>query len=233
MCGAHTWLESLLPYIEQQALYDQLDFNLPIYVDPNSGLLIDLVISNLICPSDITAARLDHDRLCSDDCQYGPGPAGTHSMGQSYTPSGGPISPDDCVVPPWPNFGNCQSQCQGCWYTNPAKHPGMFVGGPTAYEINDCEDGTSNTFLLGEQIPGYAGHHLYFNSHRNVGTTNIPPNYHKINPRNCPDPVPCGGSPSGCFNDMVGFKSRHPGGLLMALTDGSVRFVGETIDYTT
>ena len=30
-----------------------------------------------------------------------------------------------------------------------------------------------------------------------------------------------------------GFKSNHPGGVSFALTDGSVRFVSETIDHRT
>ena len=52
--NAHTWLESLLPYIEAQGIYDRLDFRKPTDAVPNSTALLEQTISAcLVCPSDI------------------------------------------------------------------------------------------------------------------------------------------------------------------------------------
>lgn len=110
--------------------------------------------------------------------------------------------------------------------------PGMFAGGYTCYGTAACRDGTSNTLLLGDQLPVYGVHMMYFHSHLNCATTNVPPNYWLINPRGCP-PAPVGEVIPYCFRDMSGYNSMHRGGVNVALADGSVRFVGDTVDYVT
>jgi prepilin-type processing-associated H-X9-DG protein len=71
---------------------------------------------------------------------------------------------------------------------------------------------------------------MYFTGHMNVASTNPPPNYFKIYTA-CPkSPTSRNGD---CYARMAGFASTHPGGLNIAMTDGSVRFLKETIDYTT
>jgi hypothetical protein len=109
----------------------------------------------------------------------------------------------------------------------------MFAAGPVAYTFDDCRDGTTHTFLIGETLPNWTQFMLYFNSHLSAASTNIPPNYFKINPQGCENPAPCYTSGIGrpCIPDRSGFNSLHPAGLLMAMTDGSVHFVSETIDY--
>ena len=234
----HTWMESLLPYIEQQNVYDRLDFKLRNDVSPNSETLNDLLIASLICPSDPHGGLLDNARLNGD---YTPGPAGTRSMGASYVPCGGPnVHGNLCVVDPYDPNTNClgvkgrgHPGHSGGSYESGA--PGMFAGGEQEYGFQDCRDGLSNTLLLGEQLPAYASLMHYFSSHLNVGSTNTAPNFHKID-TDCPvrlnansDPY----NPHRCVGRMGGFKSEHPGGLHMCLADGSVRFVEESIDYDT
>jgi len=237
----HTWFESLLPFIEQQALYDQIDFDVPTNAEPNASLLTGLIIPGVNCPSDTGSQLVDHSRLnpagACGGCDYATGPDGTSSVGATYSPSGGPLNMNGCTIPPWPDKRNCQS-ANGGSRDNGA--PGMFAAGPIAYTFNDCKDGTTNTFLIGETIPTWTQFMLYFNSHLSAASTNIPPNYFKTNPQNCENPAPCyteGNPPSnpgrGCIPDRSGFNSLHPGGLLMAMSDGSVHFVSETIDYET
>ena len=230
----HTWFESLLPHIEQQALYDKIDFNVAVNAAPNGSLLTGLVVPGVHCPSDPNAKLIDHDRLnpgppCGS-CDYGTGPAGTKTMGASYSPSGGPLEMNGCTIPAWPDKRNCQSENGG---SRQSGSPGMFAAGPIAYTFDDCKDGTTNTFLLGETLPNWTQFMLYFNSHLSAASTNVPPNYFKINPQGCENPAPCYTSGVGrsCIPDRSGFNSLHPGGLLMAMGDGSVHFVSEAIDY--
>ena len=229
----HTWFESLLPFIEQQALYEKIDFSVPVDQGVNPSLLTDLVIGSVLCPSDPKAGLLDHVRFNScGGCDYASGPSGTKSLGASYSPSGGPLDMNGCAIPAWPDGRNCQSANGG---SRESGAPGMFAAGPKCYRIRDCLDGTSNTFLLGETIPSWTQFMMYFNSHLSAASTNIPPNYYKINPKDCTNPAPCYTEDVGrpCIPDRSGFNSHHPGGVQMALTDGSVHFVAETIDYDT
>ncbi len=227
----HSWMALLFPFIEQGDLYDRLDFNRLPNQSPNHRVYLNLEIGSLMCPSDPDAGLLDNVRIRP---QYLPGPPGTFSQGQSYMPSSGPMMYGGaCVVGAMnPNIN--------CIVTGPAGGggrfdqgaPGMFAGGYNAYKIKDCIDGTSKTLLVGEQLPVYGRHMMYFHSHLNCGSTNVPPNYWKINPRGCPK-VPPGEHVIWCFRDMAGFNSMHPGGVVMALVDGSVHFIDETIDYVT
>jgi prepilin-type N-terminal cleavage/methylation domain-containing protein/prepilin-type processing-associated H-X9-DG protein len=229
----HTWLEFLLPFMEEQTVYDQIDFKVQPHQGNNPQVLLDLVLDGLQCPSDSSPALFSHDRLNTcGSCDYGPGPAGTFSMGAWYVPSGGPLKMNTCVYsgnPAYPSNYNCQADLAG---RGNIPGPGMFVTGKTSYSIRECIDGTSYTFLAGEQLPSMAQFMMYFVSHWQIGTTHVPPNFHVIE-STCEDPASCYIDDLYCSKVMSGFKSRHPGGLYMAMVDGSVRFVDETIDYDT
>ena len=137
-----------------------------------------------------------------------------------------------CTIPAWPDGRNCYPDSGG--EVHFGSH-GLFAPGwGIAYRFDDCHDGLSNTFLLGEQLPGYTQEALYFHSYLTAATTNIPPNYHLT--MNCPEPcttTESDSTPTSCVWSMMGFKSKHPGGLNMAMADGSVCFVNDTINYRT
>ena len=64
MYGCHAWIEGLLPFMEQQPVYDQINFNDDLAAinptnNPNNTLLGSLVLSNLECPTDPFAGLLD------------------------------------------------------------------------------------------------------------------------------------------------------------------------------
>ncbi len=226
----HTWVEFLFPYFEHQPEYDRLDFKVPNHWEPNRTILINFYDPLLVCPTDPDGGMMDNAR----EVNYLPGGAGTLSLGQSYPPSGGPLEMNLCTIPldSSCNGCNCKSERGGSqrWYKGmgSAGAPGMFAGGPLAYRFKDCTDGTSKTLLLGETLPIYSTFMMYFSGCMNVASTNPPPNYHRIY-TNCPK------SPTQriaeCYAQMGGFMSEHSGGFNAALSDGSVRFLSENIDY--
>ncbi len=233
----HTWFEAILPFMEQQSLYDQIDFDKATDDRRSNGrLLTGLLLPGVHCPSDPDAQLVDHEYLNScGTCDYATGPVGTRSMGASYSPSGGPIQMNGCAIPPWPDRSNCQSASGGRYLPGASTQPGapgFFAGGPVSYSFRQCPDGATNTFLIGETLPRWDPFKMYFNSHLNVGSTNPPPNYFKINPRRCEYPAPCYDDVP-CQSMRSGFNSLHPGGLNMAMADGGVHFVSDDIDYTT
>ena len=152
----------------------------------NPAAILNRKFMNLTCPSDAYAGLQPHTRfsaavartvrLLPDRTRR------SFSMGQSYAPSGGPVTPAGAPDPQNIAFNpslfnsqpgiNCGEQGTGS--------PGMFAAGYVAYRIRDCTDGTSKTFLLGEQLPAISLHQMMFHSHQIVGTVYYPPNYHLI-----------------------------------------------------
>lgn len=221
----HTWIESLFPFLEQQAIFARIDFKVAHHQGVNPEILNTIDLDSLYCPSDPDAGLFVNSREPS----YTPGTTfGGKSMGANYRPNAGPLHMNTCPVPAMnPNI-NCKSTA-GARLDVDA--PGMFNGGNDAYDFAKCTDGTSNTFLVGEHLPAYNTFGMYFASHMHIGTINPPPNNHKI-VTDCVKTDTRISTPN-CYAEMGGFMSQHPGGLNMAMTDGSIRFIPETVDYVT
>jgi prepilin-type N-terminal cleavage/methylation domain-containing protein/prepilin-type processing-associated H-X9-DG protein len=117
-----------------------------------------------------------------------------------------------------------------------------------AVPMAELTDGTSNTLMFGEVVTGHSGDHRGFTWWSpSAGFTALnPPNTtlpdylgggtcRDINtvppePRN----PPCLPASTGANEpNRRSARSRHPGGVQVSLCDGSVRFVGQTIDITT
>ncbi|WP_437202899.1 DUF1559 family PulG-like putative transporter [Planctomicrobium sp. SH664] len=232
----HVWLEMLLPFIDQGALYNQLDLNKPTNHATNAAALNRWTSNMLVCPSDADAGLFPNRREASylpSDTDASP----SFSLGQSYATCGGNISHLDgyCGYSS-PCYSKRGGDCRAIYglSADPVS-PGMFAMGCVVYGFRDCTDGLSNTFLLGEQLPVYNSWSMYFISHAMVNvSTNLPPNYHKVMTqctKACSSNARCG--VTNCTYYMAGFKSDHAGGVQMLMADGSVRFVGETVDYKT
>src|SRR5262249_23672263 len=89
-------------------------------------------------------------------------------------------------------------------------------------KVTDITDGTSNQFLIGEDIPDLNRWCSWAHANHANGTCAIPPNFSNYSERNPWD-----------WGNSYSFRSRHPGGLQFALADGSVRFVRDTIPLLT
>jgi prepilin-type processing-associated H-X9-DG protein len=93
----------------------------------------------------------------------------------------------------------------------------------TKRTFSSVTDGLSNTFMLGEDLPGINTHCGWPAANYSTGTCSIPPN----NAMRTGQP---GYNNPGDWPHVYSFRSRHPGGLQFAMGDGSVQYVSQTID---
>jgi len=219
--SARSWLQFILPYVDQAPLYNKIDFNgvgggwPGLFVNnPNNQQVASTALSVYLCPSDNGS---NNGRL-GGRSDYSP--AGTFwgvtnykaCMGSNWevglaawnpvpNPSGRNAPLTDGL-----NRGNgilCSNQ--------------SATNGPT--RVRDVTDGTSNTFAAGEALPAYSQWNWWYNSNASTATAAIPLNRSAKLP-----PAP------GDWPNNFGFNSMHVGGGHFALLDGSARFVSENID---
>lgn len=221
------WVAMILPFLEQQGLYDQYNFNVPTN-DAANARVVTTPLAGLICPSDPAGAQPIMDRFS------GPGADtnATRCLGLWYAGSMGPTHDWSgtagtgckyCPATPKPDANNyC---CQGWNFgSSSSTAVGMF-GRDVQCMIRfaDVRDGLSNTILLGETLPAQSNLFGAFEFTHCIVGTNIP-----INLMNDP-PSPTDASVD--YLTVDGFKSCHPGGACFAMADGSIQFFAASIDF--
>ncbi len=207
-----SWLARLLPFIEQDTLYNQ--GQIATKTLEQSGICAERIVSYL-CPSDgayYQKARTDSGDLTGFSVGL------TNYKGVSGSNWGYDVTQNLWFATTWANNG-ANGSFDGL-------NEGDGVMCRMDYRIrrrlSDIKDGLSNTFMIGEEIPEknrwcswpYASHAY--------GTCAIPPNFNKY-------PGGLEINPLDWYNTN-GFRSSHPGGLQFALADGSVRFITTDID---
>jgi prepilin-type N-terminal cleavage/methylation domain-containing protein/prepilin-type processing-associated H-X9-DG protein len=214
---AGTWASFILPYIEQQAQYDQFDFNTWLS-DPVNTVAVTTPVATMICPSDPQAGN---------PILAGRGDTGLvnppRSFGLWYPVSMGPTHPDACPFCPDPNPGPDNWCCQG--YNLGTMMPknnyvGMFGRYPKGISMRHVSDGLSNTLMAGETLPGHCIFNGAYVTNYLVLSTTIP-----LNTMESDNGV------RGTWFRTCGFKSLHPGGANMLMGDASVQFLSEAIDF--
>jgi len=123
----------------------------------------------------------------------------------------------------WGNYYNPgpTGDCNGLYSGD-----GIFFRGDWRIKIRltDITDGTSNTFMVGEDIPSKNYHCSWPYSNNAVGTCGIPPNARQSNGTEY--------SPLDWPN-VYSFRSKHTNGLQFAFADGSVHFITDSIALPT
>jgi len=206
----------LLPYLEQQALYDQFDFKTEVDNQTLSGtstLIGVTVLAAYVCPSDSYPSIIP----------------GNNRAKHNYAASMGPTS--------LTNNESCPCSMYSTWnqsalatFSSSGTGAGVFYRNSINNPISAIHDGLSNTIFFGEILPACSGHQrsgwAASNNGQGFTSTLVPINYNS-----CDDSASDGCHQSCNWSSEIGFRSSHPGGAMFAFGDGSVHFLSEGIDY--
>jgi prepilin-type N-terminal cleavage/methylation domain-containing protein/prepilin-type processing-associated H-X9-DG protein len=206
----------MLDLLEQPALFHAVNFS-GSHFDPRNVTIASTRLETLLCPSDPVAADgEDLHPLFYESFR----PPGARQMVTSYMANSGVSA---VYEPPWyPSlFLLEQAHATGTIYSH------------SAVRLTSITDGTSNTMLFSERdwssikaqnVMNYPEVKSWWNSGLWMHTTfngGVPPNYCKKHPEPFEQGI--------WWWLNVNASSNHPGGVNVAFTDGSVRFVKESI----
>jgi prepilin-type N-terminal cleavage/methylation domain-containing protein len=246
--GDFGWIVMALPYIDQLPVYNKINFNDTTFNQWNGGsrgwtsqtntFLASTILPTLMCPSN------PQPKIVTCDVAGCSGGYNGQVARSDYTGSLGFIVSDwrDCTTTQYPTNGIPIPE-SGNWYT-PTTGQATWAWGESAAlgqylcgmdgvfsflgtaKISDISDGASNTILLmedhhwsvGKKQPNqYAGDTGWPSTMMVTTAVNlVNQNY------GYPDPHKC-----------HGMSSTHAGGAHIALGDGSVRFLSESISILT
>jgi prepilin-type processing-associated H-X9-DG protein len=212
----------ILPFIEQQALYDKFEFSEgsfggnPNQEGPNKSVHALNRIDAFLCPSATRELAVHPSSTLAD---------GRQTYASHYYGVGGPKG-NDPAGNPYP-FQEDPRACCG----------GFALGGvlykSSRVRIADVVDGTSNTLAIGEiawaeegshGVPAGGGDGANWVRGIAFGTTDAAVS----GISSCKNVVDGINVMPVRFNDIP-FSSRHPGGAQFAMGDGAVRFVSENV----
>lgn len=228
-----SWFFRVLPYVEQQSLYDQQYtwyFKNPYGCQWNAGATncpgcsfislpgVTIVIPSFVCPSDYSSPKKTSANAANNQQGF----HGNHVL----------------------VAGNTAFNPSGSWSSTQLNGIAFPL---SAVRIKDVTDGTSKTMAVGEILvvpddaSGWAAGNedmrgRYHNawealpciSTRYTPNTSVPDRVANCNAAKVPQ-APC--TPAGSNNHMSA-RSNHPGGVNVAFADGSTRFVVDAIDPT-
>ncbi|MFV1965188.1 MAG: DUF1559 domain-containing protein, partial [Pirellulaceae bacterium] len=236
----------LLPFVEQQPLYDLIDFNLTgldvfrTQIDQNGQELRRYILSAYLCPSASQPERYLNQALHN----YG------FSLGANFIDDGdcrvGNYNPETRETFAWErNPFNILTRNQGN-AGNLNEVSGIIARTVYSARFRDVTDGTSNTIGMGEMLPVYNNWHRqgWLRSDSPYVNMSMPVNrkiYNGWSVRQIPTIEIRPDQTNGGTCDLPSFweisgtavRSEHPGGAMVTLCDGSVRFMPETIDAMT
>ncbi len=210
------WSILILPYLEQNQLYENYDLDRPNESEENA-FVRKSAVPIFTCPSDLEVDELTIPAS---------GPAGKFALARYYRPG---------------SYRAVAGRSDGVNFLDSAdflKYPKSWYGPMHTVGIRDLKpesmrrviDGASNTLLLGESTTRTAQEYRTFwaYSYAYFSVSSIVPEQRTLwgDYDRC-KAVGGSGHSSPCKR---GWGSMHPGGLHFALCDGSVRFFNQSVD---
>jgi prepilin-type N-terminal cleavage/methylation domain-containing protein/prepilin-type processing-associated H-X9-DG protein len=221
------WAISILPHMEQQALFDRFDwklFNEQVAVLTNTP--VQEIVTAYNCPSDINCLKLETPQSgCTTgsgcDNGVGPGPY-RHSSYRGVTGIGRNDGYFDCHQ--W--SGIMAEREKGILHT-------VGSAGLSYENMGSVLDGTSNTLAVGEYMTRTTSNRgtfwAYAYTSYSLSSIQYESRLYMTDYNLCGQPQ-MGGTPPGHNPCKRAFASFHPGGINFALVDGSTRFISSSVD---
>ncbi len=224
------WRALILPFVEQSTVHDQLSFtSISSFMAGNTNpynlndVLRGLIIPVYRCPSTVIKP-FDNPHSWSNTAK---------GLNISYVGIQGAARP---IPGRFPNRGT--RDCGQGWSCD----NGLLAANET-FEFRDDTDGTSNTIIVAEQSGLTNGLNRTSNYYGGWYGTRHP---RSIEDANCGDLWQTGtscvrfapnaniiqtGATDTMWRNNTILNSQHPGGVMVTLADGSVRFIAETMDF--
>jgi prepilin-type N-terminal cleavage/methylation domain-containing protein/prepilin-type processing-associated H-X9-DG protein len=228
------WTQAILPYMENGPLYNACNFSVGIHQPANNPTVYLAMIGSYLCPTD-DSQKIYQDRWWTtiDDLNgiYNGSPL-------NYITSWGDMKTGSI-------FDYLSGEGTAFTWGCGNKFRGLFgeCSNAAVTTIANCTDGTSNTFLAGENSPNLNGGLTWTDPDANAGTTVVPLNWltNLKDGQREPNGDLCDHNPAilvtadhvHCYRNYTynfAFKSFHPGGANFAFADGSIRFIKQTIN---
>lgn len=215
--AGHSWGAHLLPFIEEQAIHDQIDFDLPVF-HPDNQLSRERHLATYLCPTDTvspTGFLSMGDERWAMGCYVGN--YGTSTESDAYAEAIG--EPADGVDRDIDGFSD--------------NSDGVFSRN-SAMKLSRITDGLSKTLMVGERQNGPFRAGIQLNNHFEYETT------WAASIRDLDDPADdhghmtlfqTGHTPNDPLSDDRDVSAAHSGVAQFLRCDGSVHAVGEDIDF--
>lgn len=241
-----TVLVKLLPFVEQTALFNSLDFSRDVELQLNAQApfntpgrvdMRQVSMPMYRCPSDGTSQRVlsQQNHLYNYSLSIG----NNNMQGQygcnQFTTDSFNTRPAGVLGANLFTNGNNGHGHSGP-YSRSQGISGVISRCDWSAKFADVSDGLSNTIAAGEILPSCHDHHRggggWYNSNGQWTATTARINFNTCGKQGIRD------NQSNCndfrnWNTSAGFKSDHTGGANFVLADGSVQFFSQSIDYLT